>query len=133
MEKIEQSNENLTGVLKKDFDDSDFDNRKLGQLFDVFTNIDSFGTDEARSKDIIGQVYEYFLGKFAYAEQKAGGEFYTPRSIVRLIGEMLEPYDGSIYDGCCGSGGMFVQSEKFVKEREQMRQWLQKSFSTQMG
>lgn len=121
MEKIEQSNENLSGVLKKDFDDSDFDNRKLGQLFDVFTNIDSFGTDEARSKDIIGQVYEYFLGKFAYAEQKAGGEFYTPRSIVRLIVEMLEPYDGSIYDGCCGSGGMFVQSEKFVKEREQMR------------
>ena len=89
------------------------DKRRLGELIDLFTNT-MFTSDNA--KDLLGQVYEYFMGQFADSEGKHGGEFYTPRSIVRLLVEMLEPYKGRIYDPACGSGGMFVWSEKFVQE-----------------
>jgi type I restriction enzyme M protein len=87
----------------------------LGELIDLISGI-ALGEDGDRSKDILGRVYEYFLGQFAGAEGKRGGEFYTPRSVVRVLVEMLEPYRGRVYDPCCGSGGMFVQSEKFVEE-----------------
>jgi type I restriction enzyme M protein len=91
------------------------DARRLGQLVDLISGI-GLGADEHREKDILGRVYEYFLGKFASAEGKNSGEFYTPRSIVRLLVEMLEPFNGRVYDPCCGSGGMFVQAERFVAE-----------------
>jgi type I restriction enzyme M protein len=87
----------------------------LGELIDLISGI-ALGKEGARSKDILGRVYEYFLGQFAGAEGKRGGEFYTPRSVVRVLVEVLEPYKGRVYDPCCGSGGMFVQSEKFVTE-----------------
>ena len=87
----------------------------LGELIDLISGI-AIGEAEARSKDILGRVYEYFLSEFAGAEGKRGGEFYTPRCVVRVLVEMLEPYSGRVYDPCCGSGGMFVQSEKFVEE-----------------
>src|SRR4029079_12996247 len=83
-------------------------------LIDLISNI-GLKEEAGKSKDVLGRVYEYFLGQFAGAEGKRGGEFYTPRSVVRLLVEMLEPYKGRVYDPCCGSGGMFVQSEKFVE------------------
>ena len=83
-------------------------------LIDLIADI-GFKGDHGKARDMLGRVYEYFLGKFAAAEGKPGGEFYTPRSVVRVLVEMLEPYDGRIYDPACGSGGMFVQSEKFVE------------------
>lgn len=113
MEAIECDNPSLKGVLPKDYAREALDKRRLGELIDLFTNVKF---DTASSKDLLGQVYEYFMGKFADSEGKHGGEFYTPRSIVRLLVEMLEPYNGRVYDPCCGSGGMFVWSEKFVKE-----------------
>lgn len=112
---IEQKNPELQGVLEKNFAASDLPSEVLGEVVTLFGNLESFGDTEARSKDIIGRVYEYFIGKFAEAEKRSGGEFYTPRSVVRLLTEMLEPYDGRIYDGCCGSGGMFVQSLRFIE------------------
>ena len=112
---IEQANSQLKGVLSKDYAKPALNQVMLGELIDLISGI-GLGEPEARSKDILGRVYEYFLGKFANAEGKAGGEFYTPRSVVRLLVEMLEPYKGRVYDPCCGSGGMFVQSEKFVEE-----------------
>ena len=87
----------------------------LGELIDLISTI-GMNEESDKSKDILGRVYEYFLGGFAGAEGKRGGEYFTPRSIVRVLTEMLEPYKGRVYDPCCGSGGMFVQSEKFVVE-----------------
>lgn len=110
---IEKENPTLKGVLTKDYARPSLDKARLGELIDLISTI-GLGTEEARSKDILGRVYEYFLGRFASAEGKGGGEFYTPASVVRLLVEMIEPYKGRVYDPCCGSGGMFVQSEKFV-------------------
>ncbi|WP_294052158.1 class I SAM-dependent DNA methyltransferase [Thiolapillus sp.] len=112
---IEANNESLKGVLPKDYARPALNKIMLGELIDLISGI-GMGEEADRSKDILGRVYEYFLGSFAGAEGKRGGEFYTPRSVVRLLVEMLEPYKGRIYDPCCGSGGMFVQSEKFVEE-----------------
>lgn len=113
MDAIERDNPSLKGVLPKNYAREALDKRRLGELIDLFTNI-NFDTKD--SKDLLGQVYEYFMGMFADSEGKHGGEFYTPRSIVKLLVEMLEPYNGRVYDPCCGSGGMFVWSEKFVEE-----------------
>ena len=112
---IEARNASLKGVLPKDYARPALNKVMLGELIDLVSGI---GLAEAadRSSDILGRVYEYFLGGFAGAEGKRGGEFYTPRSVVRLLVEMLEPYKGRVYDPCCGSGGMFVQSERFVEE-----------------
>jgi len=115
MEAIERDNPELRNVLPKNFGNSDLSSRILGEVVTLFGNLPSFGDKDARSKDVIGRVYEYFIGKFAEAEKKGGGEFYTPRSVVRLLTEILQPYEGRIYDGCCGSGGMFVQSRKFME------------------
>ena len=111
---IERDNPSLKGVLPKDYARPALDKRRLGQLIDLITNID-LGDEENRSKDILGRVYEYFLSQFASAEGKKGGEFYTPRCVVRVLVEMLAPYRGRVYDPCCGSGGMFVQSERFIE------------------
>ena len=111
---IERDNAKLKGKLPRDYARRGIPPERLGALIDQIASI-AIGTDEARAKDILGRVYEYFLGKFAAAEGKLGGEFFTPRSIVRLLVEMIEPYEGRVYDPCCGSGGMFVQSEKFVQ------------------
>ena len=113
MAAIEKANPQLKGVLPKDYARPTLDKRRLGELIDLIGTI-GLGDEASRSKDILGRVYEYFLGKFASAEGKAGGEFYTPQSVVKLLVEMIEPYKGRVYDPCCGSGGMFVQSEKFV-------------------
>ena len=113
---IEASNASLKGVLPKDHARPALNKVMLGELIDLVSGI-GMAEEADRSRDILGRVYEYFLGGFAGAEGKRGGEFYTPRSVVRLLVEMLEPYKGRVYDPCCGSGGMFVQSEKFVKER----------------
>lgn len=114
MEAIEKDNPSLKGVLPKDYARPALDKKKLGELIDLIGNI-GFNQPGIKSKDLLGRVYEYFLGQFADAEGKKGGQFYTPESIVKLLVEMLEPYKGRIYDGCCGSGGMFVQSEKFIE------------------
>jgi len=112
---IERDNPSLKGVLPKDFAHPRLDKQRLGQLIDLICNIGL--CDKAnRSKDILGRVYEYFLSQFARAEGKKGGQFYTPRCVVRVLVEMLAPYKGRVYDPCCGSGGMFVQSEKFIEE-----------------
>ncbi len=115
MRAIEKDNESLKGVLPKDYARPALNKVMLGELIDLISGI-SLNEEGSRSKDILGRVYEYFLGQFAGAEGKRGGEFYTPRSVVRVLVEMLEPYSGRVYDPCCGSGGMFVQSEKFVQE-----------------
>lgn len=116
MRMIEKDNESLKGVLPKDYARPALNKIMLGELIDLISKIDLMAGGEHRSKDVLGRVYEYFLGRFAGAEGKGGGEFYTPRSVVRTLVEMLEPYSGRIYDPCCGSGGMFVQSENFVRE-----------------
>ena len=116
MDAIERENPRLKGVLPKNYGREALDKRRLGELIDTFSNI-SFD-DSHDSKDVLGRIYEYFMGMFADAEGKRGGQFYTPRSIVQLLVAMLEPYNGRIYDPCCGSGGMFVQSEKFVEEHK---------------
>ncbi|MDY6912142.1 MAG: class I SAM-dependent DNA methyltransferase [Chloroflexota bacterium] len=112
---IEKENPTLKGVLPKDYSRPSLDKYRLGELIDIISKI-GLGDDESRSKDILGRVYEYFLGRFAAAEGKGGGEFYTPRCVVNLLVRMIEPYKGRVYDPCCGSGGMFVQSERFVEE-----------------
>jgi type I restriction enzyme M protein len=114
MDAIEKDNPSLKGVLPKDYARPALDKKRLGELIDLLGNV-GFKQKGHSSKDLLGQVYEYFLGMFADAEGKRGGQFYTPQSIVKLLVEMLEPYIGRIYDGCCGSGGMFVQSEKFLE------------------
>lgn len=114
MDLIERDNRSLKGVLLKNYARPGLNKQRLGELIDLIGTI-GLGDKESRSKDVLGRVYEYFLGQFADAEGKKGGQFYTPRSIVRLLVEMLEPYKGRIFDPCCGSGGMFVQSEKFIQ------------------
>lgn len=111
---IEHDNAKLKGKLPRDYARRGIAPQRLGGLIDLIGSM-TIGSDEARAKDVLGRVYEYFLGKFAAAEGKLGGEFFTPRSIVRLLVEMIEPYEGRVYDPCCGSGGMFVQSEKFTE------------------
>lgn len=110
---IEQENPPLKGVLPKEYARPSLDPARLGAVIDLVSGI-GLGDAESRRKDILGRVYEYFLGRFANAEGKAGGEFYTPRSVVRLLVELIEPYKGRVFDPCAGSGGMFVQSEEFV-------------------
>jgi type I restriction enzyme M protein len=117
MDEIEKINSNLKGVLPKIYADPELNKTRLGELIDLIGTI-GFNQEGHAAKDLLGQVYEYFLGQFADAEGKKGGQFYTPQSIVKLLVAMLEPFSGRIYDGCCGSGGMFVQSEKFVKEHQ---------------
>ena len=113
---IERANpDRLKGVLPANYAREALNKRTLGELIDLFGTIGMNG-EENEAKDILGRVYEYFLGEFAAAEGKRGGEFYTPRSVVRLMTEMLEPYKGRVYDPCCGSGGMFVQSKRFLLE-----------------
>lgn len=114
MAAIESSNESLKGVLPKDYNRPALDKVMLGELIDLVSGI-ALGEPDDKARDVLGRVYEYFLGGFAGSEGKRGGEFYTPRSVVRVLVEMLEPYKGRVYDPCCGSGGMFVQSEKFVE------------------
>ena len=114
MEAVERDNPSLKGVLPKDYARPALDKQRLGQLINLISNI-GLGDRESRSKDILGRVYEYFLSQFASAEGKKGGEFYTPRCIVRLLVEMLEPFKGRVYDPCCGSSGMFIQSEEFIE------------------
>jgi len=114
MEEIEKTNPGLKGVLPKDYNRPALDKTRLGELIDLISDI-GLGDKENRSKDILGRVYEYFLSQFASAEGKKGGEFYTPRCVVRLLVEMIEPYKGRVYDPCCGSSGMFVQSVAFIE------------------
>lgn len=114
MSAIERDNQTLKGVLPKNYAREGLDKQRLGELIDLIGTI-GLGDKESKSKDVLGRVYEYFLGMFADAEGKRGGQFYTPQSIVRVLVEMIEPYHGRIYDPCCGSGGMFVQSEKFIE------------------
>jgi type I restriction enzyme M protein len=111
---IERDNPTLKGVLPKDYNRQALDKQRLGELIDLIGTI-GLGDKENRSKDILGRVYEYFLSQFASAEGKKGGQFYTARCVVKLLVEMIEPYKGRVYDPCCGSGGMFVSSEKFVE------------------
>lgn len=117
MDAIEKDNPSLKGVLPKVYAQEKLDKASVGGLIDLISTA-ILGTKEAQSKDILGKVYEYFLGEFALAEGKKGGQFYTPGSVVKLLVEMLEPYEGRVFDPCCGSGGMFVQSEKFIKSHQ---------------
>jgi len=114
MDLIERDNPRIKGILPKNYARPDLDKTRLGELIDLIGTI-SVGTQEGKSQDVLGRVYEYFLAKFASAEGKGGGEFYTPSSVVRVLVEMIGPFKGRVYDPCCGSGGMFVQSEKFVE------------------
>ncbi len=113
MEAIERDNPSLKGVLPKDFARPGLDKQRLGQLINLVSDI-ALGSEAARARDTLGRVYEYFLSRFASAEGKSGGQFYTPTHVVRVLVEMLAPYSGRVLDPCCGSGGMFVQSEKFI-------------------
>jgi type I restriction enzyme M protein len=117
MDAIERDNPSLKGVLPKVFAQEKLDKASLGGLVDLFSTA-TLGTKEAQSKDLLGRVFEYFLGEFALAEGKKGGQFYTPQSVVKLLVDMLEPYEGRVFDPCCGSGGMFVQSEKFINAHQ---------------
>lgn len=117
LELIEKENDSLKGVLTKNYSRPELDKTRLGELVTLFTNIE-VGSSAAQEKDVLGRVYEYFLSKFASAEGKLGGEFYTPSCIVRTLVEMIEPFEGQIFDPACGSGGMFCQSARFVKEHQ---------------
>lgn len=117
MEKIEKENPTLKGILPKVYEKPNLAHATLGELIDLIGDI-ALGSEAAKSKDILGKVYEYFLGQFALAEGQKGGQFYTPTSIVKILVEMMEPYHGRIFDPCCGSGGMFVMSEKFIKQHQ---------------
>lgn len=117
MDAIEKDNPSLRGVLPKVFSQEKLDKASLGGLVNLVGSA-TLGTKEAQSKDLLGQVFEYFLGEFALSEGKKGGQFYTPQSVVKLLVEMLEPYEGRVFDPCCGSGGMFVQSEKFINKHQ---------------
>jgi len=110
---IERDNEQLKGILPKNYGREGLDKKRIGELIDLISGI-GLGDSESKSKDLLGRVYEYFLGQFADSEGKKGGQFYTARCVVKLLVEMIEPYKGRVYDPCCGSGGMFVQSENFV-------------------
>ncbi len=117
MEEVEKENKELKNVLPKVYGKENLDKASLGQLIDLISNTELQAENE-KSKDLFGRVYEYFLGEFANAEGKKGGQFYTPKAIVKLMVEMIEPYKGRVYDPACGSGGMFVMSEKFVSEHQ---------------
>lgn len=117
MDEIEKENPSLKGVLPKVYAKDNLDSKSLGALIDLIGNI-VLGDAKVRSADVLGHVFECFLGEFALAEGKQGGQFYTPKSVVELLVKMLEPYKGRVFDPCCGSGGMFVQSEKFVLEHQ---------------
>lgn len=117
MEMIEKDNAMLKGILPKVYARPNLDKAALGGLIDLVGNI-ALGTEAAKSKDLLGRVYEYFLGEFANAEGKKGGQFYTPKSIVRIMVEMIAPYKGRVFDPACGSGGMFIMSEKFVESHK---------------
>ena len=114
MAAIERDNPSLKTVLPKDFGRVGLDKIRLGQIINLVSDI-ALGHTADRAKDTLGRVYEYFLSRFASAEGKSGGQFYTPSSVVRVLVEMLAPYKGRVYDPCCGSGGMFVSSEKFIE------------------
>jgi type I restriction enzyme M protein len=114
MEGIERDNPSLKGVLPKDFARPGLDKQRLGQIIDLVSNI-RVGDAESRARDVLGQIYQYFLKQFALAEGRKGGEFWTPQSVVQTLVEMLEPYSGRVYDPCPGTGGMFVQSIKFIE------------------
>lgn len=114
LEVIEKENPSLKGILDKRYARAPLLDGKLGELVDLISTI-GFGEDQSKARDILGQVYEYFLGQFASAEGKKGGQFYTPQSIVNTLVTVLDPHQGKVYDPCCGSGGMFVQSEKFIE------------------
>ena len=117
MEAIEKVNPILHSILPKVFARPNLDKSSLGSLIDLIGNI-ALGDTVSKSKDVLGRVYEYFLGEFANAEGKKGGQFYTPKAIVRLMVEMIEPYKGRVFDPCCGSGGMFIMSEKFIENHQ---------------
>jgi type I restriction enzyme M protein len=114
MSAVERDNPQLKGVLPKDFARAGLDKQRLGQIINLVSDI-ALGSAADRAKDTLGRVYEYFLSRFASAEGKSGGQFYTPSHVVRVLVEMLAPYKGRVYDPCCGSGGMFVSSEKFIE------------------
>jgi type I restriction enzyme M protein len=114
MSAIERDNTSLKGVLPKDYARPGLDKQRLGQIINLVSDI-ALGSAADRAKDTLGRVYEYFLSRFASAEGKSGGQFYTPAHVVRVLVEVLAPYKGRVYDPCCGSGGMFVQSEKFIE------------------
>jgi len=114
MAAIERDNPALNGVLPKDYTRPALGTQRLAQLIVLISNI-QVGDEASRAKDVLGRVYEYFLSQFVSAEAKKGGEFYTPRCVVKLLVEMLEPYRGRVYDPCCGSSGMFVQSVEFIR------------------
>jgi type I restriction enzyme M protein len=114
MAAIERDNPSLKGVLPRDFGRAGLDKQRLGQIVNLVSDI-ALGSAADRAKDTLGRVYEYFLSRFASAEGKSGGQFYTPSHVVRVLVEVLAPYKGRVYDPCCGSGGMFVQSEKFIE------------------
>jgi len=122
MDMVMGSNPSLAGTLPRIFNRDSVDQRRLGELVDLLGSTRFAGGGAARARDLLGEVYEYFLGKFAAAEGKRGGEFYTPPGVVRVLVEMLEPYAGRVYDPCCGSGGMFVQTEKFLERHDADRQ-----------
>ena len=117
MELIEKENTSLKNVLNKNYSRPELDKPRLGELVTLFTNLE-IGTNKAQELDMLGRVYEYCISKFAAEEGKGGGEFYTPACIVKTLVEMIEPYSGRVYDPACGSGGMFVQSSKFIKEHQ---------------
>lgn len=116
---IEGENLKLKGILDKRYARAQLPDGKLGELVDLISTI-GFGADAGQARDVLGQVYEYFLGQFASAEGKKGGQFYTPASIVKTLVAVLAPHHGKVYDPCCGSGGMFVQSEKFIAASRQV-------------
>lgn len=118
MSAIMETNESLRGTLPRLYNKDNIDQRRLGELIDLFNSARFSRQGEHRARDLMGEVYEYFLGNFARAEGKRGGEFFTPPSVVKVIVEVLEPSKGRVYDPCCGSGGMFVQTEKFIYEHE---------------
>ena len=116
MRQIEAENPKLKNILPKNFARQELDKRRLGDVVDLFTNVQM--AEKGDTRDILGRTYEYCLSKFAEAEGKNAGEFYTPACIVKTLVEIIEPYHGRVYDPCCGSGGMFVQSAEFVKRHQ---------------
>lgn len=118
MDAVMKANPTLGGTLPRLYNKDNIDQRRLGELIDLFNSARFSRQGEHRARDLMGEVYEYFLGNFARAEGKRGGEFFTPPSVVKVIVEVLEPSSGRVYDPCCGSGGMFVQTEKFIYEHD---------------